>query len=260
MYVMSCRRIEELKKFFDIEQYRSLDQLSRTSSNLDVDVNGHTSHKHNILDRIDEQKVNEPDHSDEKSRLVNINSDRSDMMSLSPIRALHPDSMSTIFTPSIDVVEVDLRHDHHDQISSTPQPPFTTQSRARLWGSQSSQGPTSLHVQHIFLKKIEYWMCVCDRFQQLQTQLKTTMKRNEAFQKSNQTFAESFARECLRNFVHVYTQQGTLRVVAAQIINLPEVGKNLHIKISYGTDVSVFFKLVVLLLWSHLTYLLTVCA
>lgn len=91
--------------------------------------------------------------------------------------------------------------------------------------------------QHCYENKYISWFHICKQFEMLHQKLSMTMKRNDSFQESNNAFAGTFDRECLRNYVHVYTQTGKLRIVPMQITNLPELGNNLHIKVSYGKEV-----------------------
>lgn len=93
---------------------------------------------------------------------------------------------------------------------------------------------------HCFKQKYESWFRVSEKFTSLHNALSNTMDRNHAFQQCNQVFSDSFNRECLRNFVHVYTQKGKLKIIPAQITNLPEINHNLHIKVSYGKEVNIF--------------------
>lgn len=195
------RRIKELKDCFDNERFK----LIRRWSNARLDLLGEGSSL-----AISEREMS-------SLRLSSDDESPDDVSALfdgpSPIRPVRRELISSLLSPSIDL------NDKRSFVSAdTP-----------LLGGQK--------VQHIFKDKYDFYFRVCEKFQSVHDRLKDTMKRSDSFQQSNQMFAVTFTRECLRNYVHVSTQKGRLRIIPAQVTNLPELGKNLHIKVSYGKEV-----------------------
>jgi hypothetical protein len=163
------------------------------------------------------KKMAEESESNLNDRLVVVE----DFGNQSPIRS-SANETSHILLPSIDLDE------SRDDVQVPDQ----------MVNSQDELTPL-----HCFKGKYEYWFRVCEKFSTLHNKLSSTMDRNATFQECNRIFSESFDRECLRNYVHVYTQNGTLTIIPVQITNLPEINHNLHIKISYGKEVSIIWMI-----------------
>ncbi len=159
------------------------------------------------------KKTIEKHPSDLNDRLVVVNDAATLFGQHSPIRPSPENADQSLLSPSIDLNDGDGI--------------FSDSVAAR-----------QLKSKHCFEGKYEYWFRVCQKFTELHKLLRATLERNSAFQECSRYFIESFDRECLRNYVHVYTQKGRLHVIPAQITNLPELNHNLHIKVSYGKEVS----------------------
>lgn len=87
-------------------------------------------------------------------------------------------------------------------------------------------------------RNISNWIKFCKSNSGLHELLSIGMKRSESVSTINDTFRDNFIRESQRAFTHVFTQNGQLEVMPMQALHLPESKSYLHIKISYGIEVS----------------------
>jgi hypothetical protein len=96
---------------------------------------------------------------------------------------------------------------------------------------------------HHYDRIMRNWLRSLRPLQSLHSGMSSFMARHSKLIAQNVDYRTQFDRESWRHFNHAFTQRGVLEIAPIQALHLPAQNSYVHIKISYGSEVSTLIRI-----------------